>query len=275
MSLHGLALPRGAPASSPRVASRWSAFDALDLVRPGRVLLLDVAAPQGHRLAMDLLAGALATHRPAFVVDGANWLDVYRLGEAAERHGVSRADALGNVRVARGFTAYQLQSLVEDALPRRLAEEDAGLVLAPGLPDLYQDQDLQRDEGRVLLERSLAALRAEAEARAVPVVVTNTTLPPHRKGLMRRALEAGVHARVALLPAPHDGLRLLLPDGRPVLAPRPGTRQRLLEEYGAEADATRGERGTYHVLVPVDPRVRYSASRAGEHRVRRAVAEGA
>jgi hypothetical protein len=266
MRPHGPAPPRAIP------LSRWSAFDALDLVQPGRVLLLDVAAPQGHRLAMDLLAGALAARRSAFVVDGANWLDVYRLGEAAERHGLSRADALGHVRVARGFTAYQLQSLVEDALPRLLAEGPAGLVLVPGLPDLYQDEDLQRDEGRVLLGRALDALRAQATEHAVPVVVTNTTLPPHRPTLLRRALEEGVDARVALLPAPHDGLRLLLPGARPLLAPRPGTRQRSLDEYGAEADALGGPRGAYRVLVPVDPRVRYAPSRAGEQRVRREAA---
>ena len=259
-------------AEPPLVASGWPAFDALRMVQPGRVLLLDVAAPQGHRLAMDVLAGALAAHLPAVVVDGASWLDVYRLGEAAERRGVARADALGSVRVARGFTAHQLHSLVEDGLPALLdGLGPASLVLAPGLPDLYQDQDLRREEGLALLKRALASLRALAEARRVPVVVTNTTLPPHRRTHMRLALEEGAHARVALLPAPHDGLRLALPGRKPILAPRPGARQRTLDDYGASAHALGGERGTYHLLVPVDPRIRYAATRAGEHRVKRAV----
>lgn len=252
--------------------SGWAAFDGLRLVRPGRLLLLDLGAPQGHRLTLDALAGALATGRQAVVVDGSNWLDVYRLGEAAQRHGLSRAAALGQVRVARGFTAHQLQSLVEDALPRLLAEEGAGLVLAPGLPDLYQDEDLDASEARVLLARALATLRAQAQAHATPVLVTNSTLSPHRRTLLRRVLEEGADACLALLPAPHGGLRLKLPDRAPLLAPSPSSRQRTLDDYGAQAPAL-GDPAAYHVLVPLHPGLRYAAKRAGEDRARRKVVQ--
>lgn len=259
---------KDAPGTTMAPRSGWPAFDGLGLLAPGKVLLLDLGAPQAHGLALDALAGALATGRQAVVVDGANWLDVYRLGEAAQRQGLSRAAALERVRVARGFTAHQLQSLVEDALPRLLAEEGAGLVLAPGLPDLYQDEDLAVSEARVLLARALATLRAQAERRDLPVLVTNATLSPHRRTLLRQVLEEGCDARIALLPAPHGGLRLKLPDRPALLAPSPASRQRTLDDYGAQAPALGGP-ATYSLLVPLHPSLRYAPTRAGEDRARR------
>lgn len=244
------------PLSGFAPASGWPAFDEMGLVRPGRVLLLDVGSDEGHRLVMGLLAGATAGGREAVVVDGGNWLDAFRLGDAAERLGLARAGALDGVRVARGFTAYQLQSLVEDALPAILAQDDGrvGLVLASCLPDMYLDDDLKPGEARVLLARAMATLRRVAEERQVAVVVTNAVLAPRAGGALRQALVDGAHETVGLLPAPH-GVLLWMRSGA-VLAPGPRARIRPLEAYGAGVGGARAPPAD-------DPRLRAAPRHAG------------
>lgn len=273
--MHPEALPSAPASSTPfhsdplsgfAPASGWPAFDEMGLVRPGRVLLLDMGSEEGHRLVMGLLAGATAGGREAVVVDGGNWLDAYRLGESAERLGLARAEALDGVRVARGFTAYQLQSLVEDALPRILAEGDGrvGLVLASCLPDMYLDDDLKRGEARVLLARAMATLRRVAEEHQVAVVVTNAVLAPSSREALRRELVEGAHDAVGLLPAPHGAVLLWMRSGA-ILAPGPRARIRPLEAYGAVITGARAS--TAGIRPPsYDPRLRHMPKRAGEMR---------
>lgn len=255
------------PAPAPpglRVTSGWRAFDDLRLVAAGRVLLADVGAAAGTRLLMGLLAGAVALDRDAVVVDGSNWLDVYRLGEAARERGLAKDRALESVRVARGFTAYQLQSIVEDGLPGILAEGGVGLVLAPGFPEMYLDEDLKRAEGVALATRALATLRALAREHAVPVVVSNSVLSPRARHPLRTALLAGADEHVGLFPAPGAALRVLVPrTGLSVVLPAPSARQRALSEFSEVAASERGPEGEFARHAP-DARLKYAAKRAGE-----------
>lgn len=249
----------------PKLASGWAAFDELDLVRPGRVVLLDVGAEAGQRLVCRLLADAVAKAGEAVVLDGGNWLDVYRLGDEAEAAGHPRAATLHGVRVARGFTAYQLQALVEDALPplMRDAGDAVGLVVASMFPEMYLDEDLKPDEARVLAKRALGVLRDVAREHDVPVLVTNSTLAPGLRHRMRAALDQDADDVVGLFPAPQGALRIHAPAlGMSVLAPAPGARQRRLDDYAGRLDA-RGEDGAFQRHA-IDARIRYLPRRVGE-----------
>lgn len=269
MHPHALETPRASlhdPLDEAGPTSGWGDFDHLHLVRPGRVLLVDVAARAGHSLFFDLLAGAVAEARDALVVDGGNWLDVYRLGDAAQARGLPRDAVLAGVQVARGFTAHQLQSLVEDALGERLADAaPPSLVLVSDLPDMYLDEDLAPAEARALLQRALATLRRLAATHRVPIVVTNGTLSPRHQHPLRQELEAGVDARVGLLPAPRDALRLVLP-GVTLLMPSPRARQRQLDEYGDRLRAATGVPEGAFVKRNVHPMLKYAPKHAGELR---------
>lgn len=260
----GFAASGPARVALPALASGWRAFDELRLVAPGRLLLADVATAAGTRLLMGLLAGAVALDRDAVVVDGSNWLDVFTLGEAARGMGVPKDRALEAVRVARGFTAYQLQSIVEDALPRILDEGGVGLVLAPGFPEMYLDEDLKRAEGTALATRAFATLRALAREHDVPVVVSNSVLSPRARHPLRAALVEGADDLVGLFPAPAGGLRVLVPrTGASLVAPAPRARQRALSDFAAMEAADRGPEGEFVRHAP-DARLKYAAKRAGE-----------
>lgn len=248
------------PTPEAPLQSGWPAFDALRLVEPGRVLLADVGSETASRLLCRLLADAVAKRGEAIVMDGGNWLDVYRLGECAEEAGHPRLETLRGVRVARGFTAYQLQSLIEDAMPRAVAEGGAavGFVLVSCFPEMYLDEDLAPQEAAVLARRALDVCRRVAKESDVPVVVSNSTLPPGARHRIRKALDEGVDARVGLFPARGGALRIVTGE-RSLLAPSPRARQRVLGDFTAAEGAV----GSFMRHAP-DARVRYLSKRAGE-----------
>lgn len=253
----------------------WATFDALQLVRPGRVLLVDAGCDAASRLLFSLLAGTVARGRDAIVIDGGNWLDVYRLGDAARLHGLKRDHVLASVRVARGFTAHQLQSLLEDALPQALSKGGLGLALASCLPEMYLDEDLAPSEARTLVARALRTLRDAARRHDIPVVVSNMTLSPRDRHRLRATLDEGVDASVALLPpggpratrrgasssAMAQALRVLPSGaGAPLLDPGPRARQRLLGDF---ATSEAGPSGAFYRRA-IDARIKYAPKHAGE-----------
>lgn len=258
--------PEPPPDAPPVPRSGWAAFDALGLVKPGRVLLVDAGCEAASRLLMGLLAGTAAAGKDAVVVDGGNWLDVYRLGDAARLHDLRRETVLDAVRLARGFTAHQLQSLVEDALPQALVDggDAVGLALASGLPEMYLDEDLAPSEARILLARALRTLRDAARRHHVPVVASNMTLAPRQRHKLRAVLDAGVDDAVSLLAADalsRDALRILPRGARAaILDPGPRARQRVLGDY--EADATTPDGAFYRRAI--DARIKYAPKHAGE-----------
>lgn len=79
---------------------------------------------------------------------------------------------LDRIRVARGFTPYQHQSLLFDAA----AEIDAetSLVVAPAVDGLYRSEDVRGAEPQTMLLRGLSRLARYAREAEVPVVVTRT-----------------------------------------------------------------------------------------------------
>lgn len=258
--------PSPATRTSPHAPLRtgWPTIDELDLIRPGELTLVDIGSEPGQRVLCRLLANAVATRGEATILDGGNWTDVYRLGHEAEAMGHSRNETLRGVRVARGFTAYQLQSLIENALAPSITHS-TGLILAPCFPEMYLDEDLKPDEARALSARALKILREAAIEHDVPVVVSNSTLAPGAKHRLRDVLEQGADEIVGLFPAPHGALRVSVPRrGMSVLAPAPGALQSTLEKFDASAVAT-GPPGVFMRTAP-DAQIRYLPKRAGEMR---------
>lgn len=212
-------------------------LDALHVLRPGAVTLVD----QEPRLPLDVfyawLADAAVCGKRALVADGGNTLDVYRLATAARRRAAARwpdaprrdlaafeEAALERVHVARGFTAHQLQSIVEEGLPKTAEDgETIGLVAAPGLMDMYLDEDVAREEARVLAGRALGALKTLARRSRAPCFIVNSVLPVGRPHPLRRLLDEAADEQLLVARAPAGGVRFVLPRrGVQLLAPGPG-----------------------------------------------------
>ncbi|HVL49281.1 MAG TPA: hypothetical protein VM889_12040, partial [Candidatus Thermoplasmatota archaeon] len=226
--------------------------DDLGAIAPGRVTLLESwGAPHAvEALVWNLLAGTVAAGRNAVVVDGGNRMNVYSFARAAEARGIDPAHALASVRVARGFTAYQFQTLVEDHLPRA-RDPNCGLVAALSFPDMYLDEDLPPAEGRVLARRAFEALRREAESRRAPAIVSVHGLPATRAAPTLRAILTDLADEIVGVAPMGANLRVTLPRrGVTALATAPGARQRTLAAYGVARDAAGEEGPTMHKVRP-------------------------
>jgi len=109
------------------------------------------------------------------LLDGgrAVWVDAN--GYASSTHLAELAPSprvLDRIDVARGFTAYQHQALLQDATD---AIEDAtSLLVAPAVDRFYRDDDIRGAEPQALLMKSLSQLASYAREAGLPVLVTRT-----------------------------------------------------------------------------------------------------
>lgn len=198
----------------PPLRSGWTSFDDLRLVRPGRLILFDVAPPAAlpaSRFLADLLqaAGVEAT----VVVEAPCVEPVSGLAEAVSR-------------VARPQTKGGLLSLLEGPLPDLLASEPVRLVIVTGLPEACVGARRRgAPEGRAWLAYALARLRDAARTHNAAVVVVTSALSGRPSHALRDLLREGVDEAVAVLPAASGGLRFVVPArGVAVQAVGPGER---------------------------------------------------
>ncbi len=218
--------------ASRALASGVEPLDELEVFAPGRLVFLESTTPYVDHVLRGLVLDATALGRTVRWVEGAHHLDVLHLARAARGRGRRAEEVLDAVRMARGFTAYQVQALVEEHLPGEVGE-DAGLVVAAGLPVRYLDEDVRRSEARVLLRRALRGLRHLARDRNVPVVATHRGMSAlHDVPALRRLLHEEPDEVVRFFPAPL-GARARLPARDEVVhCPAPGARQRRLPDFG-------------------------------------------
>lgn len=144
-----------------------------------------------------LALGAVEEDRPLLVVDGANAFDPYLVGHLARRLHRSPRWLLERIRVSRVFTAYQLEALLEERLPRSAAAR--GPSAAAGGPsalflsgplDILLDENLPRGEAVRVFRRVLAALdRLLALPWTVVAACPDLTAPPGREWFLGRLEE--------------------------------------------------------------------------------------
>lgn len=84
---------------------------------------------------------------------------------------------LDKIAVARGFTAYQHYSLIED-LPD-VIDETTGLIVLPLIDWFYAEDDVRGSRGEEMLASALTIIQDVSQAEGIPVLVTRE----HTSGL--------------------------------------------------------------------------------------------
>ena len=98
---------------------------------------------------------------------GDNRFDPYRVAEEAEAHEMYAEVALGQMQIARAFTAYQLTELVLRLRP----ENETGLVIVSGLCTSFLDEDVPNTDAARLYYRTLwRTVRLTAQGLALLVI---------------------------------------------------------------------------------------------------------
>jgi len=117
--------------------------------------------PTVQQLTTHLIVGAVQRFgQPVLVIDGGNSMDVYSLAALARRRGEDERQVLSTVMVARAFTAYQLDSLINN-LPTIIGDYNPLLIVVQHITDLLHDPDMDPKESRRFLTRWQHLLREQ------------------------------------------------------------------------------------------------------------------
>ena len=155
--------------------------------------LVDSGSDFVFRLTTLLTVRAVMEGADVVFVDGGNSVDPHGMVALGKRVGLTRAEILPRVHVARAFTCHQMATLILDSLDRKLEETGAGLVVLSCLPELYLDEDVELREAHQLFMRSIRAVRRTVDSRDAIGLVTNAGLAKlHRRRSIRRQLYEGV-----------------------------------------------------------------------------------
>lgn len=171
--------------------------DAPLLPPPARGLILVTGPDACLTVGLLLALRTVGEDRTLLVVDGANVFDPYLVGHLARRLHRSPRWLLERIRVSRVFTAYQLEALLEERLPRiaaaggpNAAAGGPGALLLSGLLDVLLDENLPRGEAVRVFRRVLAALdRLLARPWTVVAACPDLAAPPGREGFLGRLEE--------------------------------------------------------------------------------------
>lgn len=163
----------------------YAGLDALDIFRPGIVTQITADADS----AIYPLIASATRSGTALIIDGGNNIDAYKIVEAGARLGMSSDEALTRVFVARAFTPYQMESLVERVIPEWLANgppenaparDELSLVVINDLAAQYLDADTPTREGNRLHKRATRKIREMSRSAAgqrVPIVLATRESP--------------------------------------------------------------------------------------------------
>lgn len=130
-----------------------------------------------HTLVLDEILQSGGT---AVWIDAHNYGTSHYLAEVAPSMRV-----LDRVRIARGFTPYQHQTLIEDATTE--LDADTAIIVAPAVDGLYRTDDVRGAEPQTMLLQSLSRLARYARAADIPVLVTRTAADDFSRPIARVA----------------------------------------------------------------------------------------
>lgn len=142
------------------------AIPELPQLREGVQLLQTDGRATGplHALVLDhlLLEGGSAV-----------WIDADGHGTSIHLAEVAPSErVLDRIHIARGFTAYQHQALVRNAIEALTGE--TSLMVVPAVDARYRDDDIRGAEPETLLLQTLSRLARYAREEGLPVLATRT-----------------------------------------------------------------------------------------------------
>ena len=107
------------------------------------------------------------------IVDAGNKSDFYQTVDFCRQYGLNLQSALDRIIVSRTFTIYQLKSLLLRELPKVVRQYQAGVVIVPGLLDLFEDPNIKKKEAKKVISRIMDALGDISERLLVIASIQN------------------------------------------------------------------------------------------------------
>ena len=93
------------------------------------------------------------------VVDAGNKSDIYQTVNFARQYGMDFRQILSRIIVTRTFTIHQLKSIILSCeLTKAIQKHQSGIVVIPGLLDLFDDPNIRQKEAKRIIGRIMKSL---------------------------------------------------------------------------------------------------------------------
>lgn len=136
----------------------------------------------------------------AIVVDAGNRSDFYQTVSYIRQYGMNLSNTLDRILVSRTFTIYQLKSLLLRELPKFMRQYQAGILIIPGLLDLFDDPNIKKKEAKRVIERVMKTINDTSDKL---LVITSITESKYASLVMRY-----FDKRISLSDANHDRVQV-------------------------------------------------------------------
>ncbi len=172
----------------PRIDSFLGGFQS------SKITLIDSEHPFSFDMVSMLCVGAIKDFFGNVVfVDGGNSIDLYTIASLSKRAGLKPDDILSKIKVARAFTAYQLDSIIRDRLEEVICKYEPSLLVISCVTDLLMDRNVREIEARTILRRCLSIVRdITREHNLITILTKRKSLSTHRALILNDILYDGV-----------------------------------------------------------------------------------
>jgi hypothetical protein len=119
-------------------------------------------------------------------VDGGNTFRLYNIARLARLHQLDPRQVLERIFISRGFTAYQLTSLIMEKLEETIQKYKAELVVISDLAGFFLDNDVPQEEAEGIYNQIVTYLSNFARKHQIVLVATYL---PYQGGKRNRQLQ--------------------------------------------------------------------------------------
>ena len=119
----------------------------------------------------------ISYNKNVIYIDGGNSLNPYTLTTYCKRYRAKPKLVFSKIKISRAFTAYQLSSLIDEELEKRV--DDTSLVVVSRILDLLLDENVKKKEAGIMLERGIKKIKELTENHNLISIITNYKLFRH------------------------------------------------------------------------------------------------
>ena len=116
-------------------------------------------------------------------VDGGNSIEPYTIASLSKRAGLRADDVLSKIKVARAFTAYQLEAIISDRLDEVISTCEPTLMVVSCITDLLMDRTVWEKEAITILSRSLSIIDKITREHNLITILTKRMRPATARAL--------------------------------------------------------------------------------------------
>jgi hypothetical protein len=173
--------------SLPRIDSFLGGFQS------SRMTLIDGEHPFSFDMVSMLCVSAIKDFfGDVIFVDGGNSIDLYTIASLSKRTGLD--DVLSKIKVARAFTAYQLDTIISARLEEVICKCEPSLLVISCLTDLLMDRNIREIEARTILSRSMSIVEdITCEYNLITILTNRIKLSTRRALALKDILYHGVN----------------------------------------------------------------------------------